>query len=87
MTTAITLLAVCFIAAGLATFAAFQRARINALLADIDRERARHEVTNELLTDARAESKTEYELRRQAEKNLAEANDEVDIHRERVFIL
>lgn len=87
MTTAITLLAVCFIAAGLATFAAFQRARINALLADIDRERARHEVTNELLTEARQEAKNEYELRRQAEKNLAEANDEVDIHRERVFIL
>lgn len=75
MTTTITLMAVCIIAAALATFAAIQRARINALLSDIDRERARHKVTNELLTKARNEAKVESDLRRQAERNLAEANE------------
>lgn len=60
---------------------------MGAYIADLDRERARHEVTNELLTEARNEAKIENDLRRQAEKNLAEANEDVDIHRERVFIL
>lgn len=75
------------IIAAFAFFAAAQRIHINNLNAENDRERARHEVTSELLTEARNEAKVENDLRRQAERNLSEANEDVDIHRERVFIL
>jgi hypothetical protein len=73
------------IIAAFAFFAAAQRIHINNLNAENDRERAGHEVTSELLTEARNEAKNEYELRRQAEKNLAEANDEVDTWRARAM--
>jgi hypothetical protein len=63
------------IIAAFAFFAAAQRIHINNLNAENDRERAHHKVTQELLTEARNEAKNEYELRRQAEKNLAEANE------------
>jgi hypothetical protein len=75
MTPTIALLAVCIIAAILCVAVGIQQWRINQLNAENDRERATHEVTNELLTEARNEAKNEYELRRQAEKNLAEANE------------
>lgn len=63
------------IIAAFAFFAAAQRIHINNLNAENDRERARHEVTNELLTEALNEAKVENDLRRQAERNLAEANE------------
>jgi cell division septation protein DedD len=78
MTPTIALIAVCIIAAGLCVAVGVQQWRINQLNAENDRERARHKVTSELLTEARNEAKNEYELRRQAERNLADANDEVD---------
>lgn len=85
MTPQITIIALALIAAVLAVIAALQRIHINNLNAENDGERARHEVTNELLTEARNEAKNEYDLRRQAEKNLAEANDEVDTWRARAM--
>lgn len=87
MTPTIALIAVSLITAGLCVAVGIMQWIINDLESQIDQERARHEVTNELLTEARNEAKNEYDLRRQAEKNLAEANEDVDIHRERVFIL
>lgn len=73
------------IIAAFAFFAAAQRIHINNLNAENDRERARHEVTNELLTEALNEAKVENDLRRQAERNLAEANDDVDTWRARAM--
>lgn len=75
MTPTIALIAVSLITAGLCVAVGIMQWRINQLNAENDRERARHEVTNELLTEARNEAKNEYDLRRQAEKNLAEANE------------
>ena len=85
MTPTIALIAVSLITAGLCVAVGIMQWRINQLNAENDRERARHEVTNELLTEARNEAKNEYDLRRQAEKNLAEANDEVDTWRARAM--
>lgn len=85
MTPTIALIAVSLIAAGLCVAVGIMQWRINQLNAENDRERARHEVTNELLTEARNEAKNEYDLRRQAEKNLAEANDDTDTWRARAM--
>ena len=85
MTPTIALIAVSLIAAGLCVAVGIMQWRINQLKAENDRERARHEVTNELLTEARNEAKVENDLRRQAERNLAEANDEVDTWRTRAM--
>jgi hypothetical protein len=73
------------IIAAFAFFAAAQRIHINNLNAENDRERTRHEITNELLTEARNEAKVENDLRRQAERNLSEANDEVETWRARAM--
>jgi hypothetical protein len=85
MTPTIALIAVSLITAGLCVAVGIMQWRINQLNAENDRERARHEVTNELLTEARNEAKNEYDLRRQAEKNLTEANYEVDTWRARAM--
>ena len=66
------------IIAAFAVFAALQRIHINNLNAKIDREQAMHEVTNELLTEARNEAKVEADLRRQAEKNLSVEADHAE---------
>ena len=91
MTPQITILALALIAAALSVIAALQRLYINRLKTDATYERYKAEKKaehfEELLTEAKAEADNEYQLRRQAERNLAEANEEVDIHRERVFIL
>ena len=91
MTPQITILALAVIAATFSVIAALQRLYINKLKTDAIYERYKAEKKaehfEELLTEAKAEADNEYQLRRQAERNLAEANDEVDIHRERVFIL
>lgn len=91
MTPQITILALALIAATFSVIAALQRVYINRLKADATYARykaqKKAEHFEELLTEAKAEADNEYQLRRQAERNLAEANDEVDIHRERVFIL
>lgn len=91
MTPQITILALALIAAVLSVIAALQRLYINKLKTDATYERykaqKKAEHLEELLTEAKAEADNEYQLRRQAEKNLAEANEDVDIHRERVFIL
>lgn len=91
MTPQITILALAFIAAALSVIASLQRLYINKLKTDATYERykaqKKAEHLEELLTEAKAEADNEYQLRRQAERNLAEANEDVDIHRERVFIL
>ena len=69
--------------------AALQRVYINRLKTDATYERykaqKKAEHLEELLTEAKAEADNEYQLRRQAEKNLAEANDEVDTWRARAM--
>ena len=91
MTPQITILALAVIAAALSVIAALQRVYINRLKTDATYERFKAEKKaehyEELITEAKAEADNEYQLRRQAERNLAEANEDVDIHRERVFIL
>lgn len=77
MTPTIALIAVSLIAAGLCVAVGIMQWRINQLNAENDRGRARHDVTNELLTEALNEAKVENDLRRQAERNLAEANEAV----------
>ena len=87
MTPQITILALALIAAALSVIAALQRVYINRLKTDATYERFKAEKKaehyEELLTEAKAEADNEYQLRRQAERNLAEANDEVDTWRAR----
>ena len=89
MTPQITILALVVIAAALSVIAALQRLYINKLKTDATYERykaqKKAEHLEELLTEAKAESDNEYQLRRQAEKNLAEANNEVDTWRARAM--
>lgn len=79
MTPQITILALALIAAALSVIAALQRLYINKLKTDATYERykaqKKAEHLEELLTEAKAEADNEYQLRRQAEKNLAEANE------------
>ncbi len=89
MTPQITILALALIAATFSVIAALQRVYINRLKTDatykryIAQKKAEH--LEELLTEAKAEAENEYQLRRQAEKNLTEANDEVDTWRARAM--
>lgn len=80
MTPTIALIAVSLIAAGLCVAVGIMQWRITALKADATYARFKAEKQTEhyeeLLTEARNEAKTEYDLRRQAEKNLAKANKE-----------
>ena len=89
MTPQITILALALIAAALSVIAALQRVYINRLKADATYARykaqKKAEHLEELLTEAKAEADNEYQLRRQAEKNLTEANDEVDTWRARAM--
>ena len=89
MTPQITILALAVIAAALSVIAALQRVYINRLKADATYARykaqKKAEHYEELLTEAKAEAGNEYQLRRQAERNLAEANDEVDTSRARAM--
>ncbi len=89
MTPQITILALAFIAAALSVITALQRVYINRLKADATYARykaqKKAEHLEELLTEAKAEADNEYQLRRQAERNLAEANDEVDTWRARAM--
>ena len=89
MTPQITILALAVIAATFSVIAALQRLYINRLKADATYARykaqKKAEHLEELLTEAKAEADNEYQLRRQAERNLAEANDEVDTWRARAM--
>lgn len=89
MTPTIALIAVSLITAGLCVAVGVQQWRIGALKADATYARykaqKKAEHLEELLTEAKAEADNEYQLRRQAEKNLAEANDEVDTWRARAM--
>lgn len=91
MTPQITILALALIAAALSVIAALQRVYINKLKTDATYARYKAEKQSEhfeeLIAEAKTEADNEYQLRRQAEKNLADANEDVDINRERVFIL
>ena len=79
MTPQITILALALIAATFSVIAALQRVYINRLKADATYARykaqKKAEHLEELLTEAKAEADNEYQLRRQAERNLAEANE------------
>jgi hypothetical protein len=81
MTPQITILALAIIAAALSVIAALQRVYINRLKTDATYARYKAEKQSEhyeeLLTEAKAEADNEYQLRRQAEKNLAEANEAI----------
>lgn len=89
MTPTIALIAVSLISAGLCVAVGIMQWRITALKADATYARFKAEKQTEhyeeLLTEARNEAKTEYDLRRQAERNLAEANDELDTWRARAM--
>ena len=89
MTPTIALIAVSLIAAGLCVAVGIMQWRISALKADATYARYKAEKKSEhleeLLTEAKAEADNEYQLRRQAEKNLTEANDEVDTCRGRAM--
>jgi hypothetical protein len=89
MTPQITILALALIAAALSVIAALQRVYINKLKTNATYARFKAEKQSEhfeeLLTEAKTEADNEYQLRRQAERNLAEANDEVDTWRARAM--
>lgn len=82
MTPQITILALAVIAAVLSVIAALQRVYINKLKTDATYARFKAEKQSEhfeeLLTEAKTEADNEYQLRRQAEKNLAEANQRAE---------
>lgn len=82
MTPTITLFAICIIAAALCVAVGIMQWRISALRADATYARFKAEKQSEhfeeLLTEAKAEADNEYQLRRQSEKNLAEANERAE---------